>query len=124
MGDPKRGAILAATQPKFRHLYLMNHLFQALTVLVDEWRKARYECPEFPAIGEILDFALEDPATDQLRYLRQAQFRALETYWYLRLVLNTPRIPNLYAILFPKPKDRREAMGLRSVNETPKQDIC
>ena len=42
----------------------MNHLFQALTVRVDEWRKARYECPDFPAIGEILDFALEDPATD------------------------------------------------------------
>ncbi|WP_080898450.1 DEAD/DEAH box helicase family protein [Variovorax paradoxus] len=90
----------------------MNHLFQALTVRVDEWRKARYECPDFPAIGEILDFAMEDPATDQLRYLRRAQFRALETYWYLRLVLNTPRIPDLYATLFPKPKDRREAMGL------------
>ena len=92
----------------------MNHLFQALTVRVDEWRKARYECPDFPAIGEILDFALEDPTTDQLRYLRRAQFRALETYWYLRLVLNTPRIPDLYATLFPKPKDRREAMGLTS----------
>ena len=92
----------------------MNHLFQALTVRVDEWRKARYECPDFPAIGEILDFALEDPAADQLRYLRRAQFRALETYWYLRLVLNTPRIPDLYATLFPKPKDRREAMGLTS----------
>ena len=80
MGKPKRGAILAAIQPKFPHLYLMNHLFQALTVRVDEWRKARYECPDFSAIGEILDFALEDPATDQLRYLRRAQFRALETY--------------------------------------------
>ena len=92
----------------------MNHLFQALSVRVDEWRKARYECPDFPAMGEILDFAMEDPVTDQLRYLRRAQFRALETYWYLRLVLNTPRIPDLYATLFPKPKDRREAMGLTS----------
>lgn len=92
----------------------MNHLFQALAVRVDEWRKARYVCQDFPAIGEILDFALEDPATGQLRYLRRAQFRALETYWYLRLVLNTPRIPDLYVTLFPKPKDRREAMGLTS----------
>lgn len=92
----------------------MNHLFQALSVQVDEWRKARYECADFPAIGEILDFALEDPTSDQLRFLRRAQFRALETYWYLRLVLNTPRIPDLYATLFPKPKDRREAMGLTS----------
>lgn len=92
----------------------MNHLFQALAVRVDEWRENRYECQDFPAIGEILDFALEDPATSQLRYLRRAQFRALETYWYLRLVLNTPRIPELYATLFPKPKERREAMGLTS----------
>ena len=92
----------------------MNHLFQALSERVDAWRAARYDCPNFPAIGEILDFALVDPASDQLRYLRRAQFRALETYWYLRLVLNTPRIPDLYITLFPKPKDRREAMGLTS----------
>lgn len=92
----------------------MNHLFQALSIHVDQWRKTRYECINFPAITEILEFALEDPATDQLRYLRRAQFRALETYWYLRLVLNTPRIPELYSALFPKPKDRREAMGLTS----------
>lgn len=92
----------------------MNHLFQALSVRVDEWRQARYACSDFPAISEILEFALEDPAIHQMRYLRRAQFRALETYWYLRLVLNTPRIPDLYATLFPKPKDRREAMGLTS----------
>lgn len=95
----------------------MSHLFQALSERVDAWREARYVCPEgqdFTAIREILDFALEDSATGQLRYLRRAQFRALETYWYLRLVLNTPRIPDLYAELFPKPKDRREAMGLTS----------
>ena len=92
--------------------YPMNHLFQALAVRVDEWRKARYECPDFPTIGEILDFALEDPATDQLRYLRRAQFRALETYWYLRLVLQTPKVPELYAALFPDPEERRHAMGL------------
>ena len=92
----------------------MNHLFQALSERVDAWRTARYDYPDYPAIGEILDFALIDPASDQLRYLRRAQFRALETYWYLRLVLNTPRIPDLYITLFPKPKDRREAMGLTS----------
>lgn len=92
----------------------MNHLFQALSGRVDAWRTARYDCPDFPAIGEILDFALEDPATDQLRYLRRAQFRALETYWYLRLVLHTPRIPDLYTALFPAKSERRAAMGLNS----------
>lgn len=92
----------------------MSHLFKALSIKVDEWRTSKYECQEFPAIGEILDFALEDPATDQLRYLRRAQFRALETYWYLRLVLNTQRTPDLYATLFPKKSERRAAMGLNS----------
>jgi len=50
----------------------MSHLFQALAERVDAWRAARYGCPDFPAIGEILDFALEDPATDQLRYSPQS----------------------------------------------------
>lgn len=90
----------------------MSHLFQALATQVDAWRAQRYPCTSFPAIGEILDFAVDDPASGQLRYLRRAQLRALETYWYLRLVLDTPRIPDLYVALFPKPKDRREAMGL------------
>ncbi|KAB0581412.1 restriction endonuclease subunit R [Ideonella dechloratans] len=90
----------------------MSYLYQVLTQRVDAWRAANYPCDAFPAIREILEFATEDGETGQLRYLRRAQFRALETYWYLRLVLDTPKIPDLYAKLFPKPKDRREAMGL------------
>lgn len=90
----------------------MTYLYQVLTERVDAWRKENYPCADFPAIREILEFATEDGEAGQLRYLRRAQFRALETYWYLRLVLETPRIPELYAKLFPKPKDRREAMGL------------
>ncbi|MEY4977769.1 MAG: hypothetical protein RLZZ352_39 [Pseudomonadota bacterium] len=92
----------------------MSHLFQALAERVDAWRASRYTCPDFPAISEILDFAVEDAASEQLRYLRQAQLRALETYWYLRLVLNTPRIPALYETLFPVKSARRAAMGLNS----------
>ena len=91
----------------------MTFLYQVLIDRVDVWRAAHYPCDEYSAIREILEFATEDgEEVGQLRYLRQAQFRALETYWYLRLVLDTPRIPDLYAKLFPKPKDRREAMGL------------
>lgn len=90
----------------------MAFLYQVLTNRVDAWRAANYPCDQFPAIREILEFATEDGEAAQLRYLRCAQFRALETYWYLRLVLETPKIPDLYAKLFPKPKDRREAMGL------------
>lgn len=90
----------------------MPHLYQVLAERVDTWRAENYSCDEFPAIHEILEFATEDGEAGQLRYLRRAQFRALETYWYLRLVLETPRIPDLYAKLFLIKKDRREAMGL------------
>ena len=90
----------------------MTYLYQALTHRVDEWRTAHYACDQFPAIREVFEFASDDGGVGQLRYLRSAQFRALETYWYLRLVLDTPKVPDLYAKLFPKPKDRREAMGL------------
>lgn len=90
----------------------MSYLYQALAERVATWRAENYSCDNYPAIREILEFATEDGEAGQLRYLRRAQFRALETYWYLRLVLETPRIPELYAKLFPKPKDRREAMGL------------
>lgn len=90
----------------------MTYLYQALSAKVDTWRSSNYPCAEFPAIREILEFAVVDIETDQLRYLRRAQLRALETYWYLRLVMGTPKIPALYEQLFPKPKDRREAMGL------------
>ncbi len=92
----------------------MSHLFQALSPRVDEWRAAGYPCAPHPAIREVLEFALEDADSAHLRFLRRAQLRALETYWYLRLVLNTPAVPDLYLTLFPKPKDRREAMGLTS----------
>lgn len=90
----------------------MSYLYQALTQRVDAWRVGNYPCDAFPAIRELLEFATEDGETGQLRYLRRAQFRALETYWYLRLVLETPKIPELYEKLFPSKKDRREAMGL------------
>jgi hypothetical protein len=36
------------------------------------------------------------PESEGLRYLRQAQLRALETYWYLRLVEGTPHVFELY----------------------------
>ena len=48
----------------------MSHLFQALAERVDAWRTAHYDCPDYPAIREILEFAMEDPTTGQLRYLR------------------------------------------------------
>ncbi len=90
----------------------MSHLHSALAEQVDTWRTGNYYSEDYPSIAEILNHAIEDDETGQLRYLRKAQFRALETYWYLRLILNTPSIPELYKLLFPKGRDRRIAMGL------------
>ena len=93
----------------------MPDLYDVLAGRVAAWRLAHYPHERFPAIGEVLDFATEagsDDGSGQLRYLRAAQLRALETYWYLRLVENTPRIPELYRILFPTTSERLKALGL------------
>ncbi len=90
------------------------HLYQALAARVAEWRQNKYPHPEYPAIGEILEWAA-NPEVSSFR-LRSPQVRALETYWYLRLVKNTPHIFDLYLDLFPDddPDALLEALGIPS----------
>lgn len=96
----------------------MTELHAVLAVRVDEWRAAGYPHARNPAIAEILRYAIEveDPSAPQpggtTRYLRAAQLRALETYWYLRLVEGTPHVAELYRRLFPTVSDRLTALGL------------
>ncbi|HVL54581.1 MAG TPA: hypothetical protein VM344_10030 [Vitreimonas sp.] len=91
----------------------MSELHEALAGRVDAWRASGYPHERYPAIAEILAFAIEGPEdTPQLRYLRAAQLRALETYWYLRLVEATPTIPELYRRLFERTTERLTALGL------------
>lgn len=73
-------------------------LHQRLSVCVDEWRTQGYPSP-YPALSETLRHArgTEDGLPP---FLREAQVRALETYWYLRVVKGTPRILDLYRDLF------------------------
>lgn len=89
----------------------MAHLHQVLAQEVDKWRKEGYPSPDYPAIAEIFEWA-RDPDSGALRFLRAPQLRALETYWYLRLVEGTPHIFTLYRRLFPDPPDLLEALGL------------
>lgn len=77
-----------------------THLHQRLAPQVEAWRAADYPCDEFPAIAEILQWAVI-PETGALRFLRAPQLRALETYWYLRLMHGTPHIFDLYRRLYP-----------------------
>jgi len=90
-------------------LFIPNKLIEK----VEEWRNEDYEC-DYPAISEILNFSIVESETGQtsLRYLRKAQFEALETYWYLRLVEKTPHVFELYKKLYDDPIKLLETLGI------------
>ncbi len=94
------------------------HLHQRLAAAVDAWRAEAYPCPAHPAVAEVLGWA-QDAETGNLRYLRAPQLRALETYWYLRLVVGTPKVFDLYRHEYPKHSELLTALGLdrREVRE-------
>jgi len=89
----------------------MAHLYELIQHNVAAWREGGYPTEDYPAIAEILDYATL-PESGGLRYLRAAQLRALETYWYLRLVEGTPHIFDLYRKYYPRPLDLLAALGL------------
>lgn len=88
----------------------MPELHEILAERVAGWRGTAYALDTHPAIVEILLYARNEDGSP--RYLREPQIRALETYWYLRLVEGTPRIDELYARLIPGVADRLSALGL------------
>ena len=85
-----------------------NTLFNSLATDVTEWRRHGYACTDFPLIGEILAFQREArEGSPFLKFLREPQFVALETYWYVRLILKTPHIIDLYKHCY---KDNKEIL--------------
>jgi len=98
---------------------VMN-LYSTLKSKVVEWRKNNYQS-DYSTISEIMDFGF-DSETENLHFLRKAQFEALETYWYLRLIEKTPRILDLYKKLFSK-KELIEALGLKHLIENLPEDL-
>jgi type III restriction enzyme len=88
----------------------MTSLYEALKIKVNEWRTGGYSHAEYSSIAEILEWA-SDPGGSGFR-LRPPQQRALETYWYLRLVEETPHIAELYRRLFSRESDFLTALGL------------
>ena len=91
----------------------MQHLYQIIQQNVNNWRDQGYPSDHYPAIAELLDFT-HIPDSNIPRFLRSAQTRALETYWYLRIVEGTPHIYDLYKKYFPKPLERMDSLGLVS----------
>jgi len=71
------------------------------------WRESNYNC-DYPTISEIFDYSF----IESLRYLRKAQIEALETYWYLRIIEDTPQIFELYNKIYDTPEDRLKALGI------------
>jgi len=92
----------------------MTNLYQQLKSDVLTWRQEGYPS-SYPAITTILQY-------NQNNFLRKAQFEALETYWYLRLVKNTPNIFDLYRDYFPG-KSLFQAFGLSHIVENLPEDL-
>lgn len=92
----------------------MIHLHQHIAARVDQWRSEGFASSDYPAIAEILEWAKETE-TGNLRFLRRPQLRALETYWYLRLIEKTPHVFDLYKKLFSPEEnidDLLDALGI------------
>lgn len=86
------------------------HLYEIPLQKVDQWRCQGYPHPEFSVIAEILQWAA-NPEGNGFR-LRPPQVRALETYWYLRLVEETPHIFDLYKKIFTTKNSLLSALGV------------
>jgi hypothetical protein len=88
----------------------MTTLYEALKPKVESWRQQSYPHPDYWAVAEILGWAANREGNGFR--LRAPQLRALETYWYLRLVERTPHVVKLYEKLFPKRADWLKALGV------------
>ncbi|MCK4358298.1 MAG: DEAD/DEAH box helicase family protein [Candidatus Cloacimonetes bacterium] len=90
------------------------NLYEVLKTKVTAWQKSNYKS-EYPIISEILDLNLHSETRDW--GLRKAQFEALETYWYLRLVEKTPHIFNLYKKFFDDPAELLKTLNILITQE-------
>jgi len=85
-------------------------LYDVLAQLVDQWRQAGYPHAEYDTIGEVLQWARR-PDGAGFR-LRAPQIRALETYWYLRLIEKTPQVLALHRKYFQSRAALLTALGV------------
>lgn len=58
------------------------------------------------------------PETGHARFLRRPQLRALETYWYLRLIERTPHVFDLYQKLYPPEENISQLLEALGVPDT------
>ncbi|RKU14706.1 hypothetical protein C6501_07805 [Candidatus Poribacteria bacterium] len=103
----------------------MQHLYEKLRDDTLKWRKDGYPCQDYPLIGEVLRHQFEGEAGDrvQLKYLREPQFQSLELYWYIRLVMETPHIVDLYKHYYDTTGDIRDFCEAFGIPITPNEAI-
>jgi len=91
------------------------NLNDILKIKVKEWRQNNYQS-RYSAIREIFEYNVLDSENQNLKYLRKAQFEALEIYWYLRLVEDTPHIFDLYKRYF-QGENLLDALNIKLTDE-------
>ncbi|MEO0185634.1 MAG: hypothetical protein ABIL20_07535, partial [candidate division WOR-3 bacterium] len=89
-------------------------LYSLLRSKISAWRVSNYKS-DFTALSEIFDFNF-DSKNQSFRFLRKAQFEALETYWYLRIVERNPHIFDLYKKYFSN-RDLLDALNIKLTEE-------
>jgi len=88
----------------------MAHLHEILAAEVSTWGRKNYTGHDFLVLTEILDWAKKPDGSGFV--LRPPQIKALETYWYLRLVRKTPNVFELYKGVFHNKSDLLKAFGV------------
>ena len=81
----------------------MAYLFDQLRTRTAKWQEQGFPHEEFSSIAEILEWTSSPDGSGF--QLRPPQLRAIETYWFLRLASNTPRLFDLYQEFFPADDD-------------------
>jgi len=79
-------------------------IYERIREEVLTWREENYKC-DYPELSEIFSYI------KQQAYLREAQIEALEHYWYVRAVLNNPKIEDLYKSFYSG-TDLLEILGI------------
>ncbi len=93
----------------------MKPLFDHISDKVKIWRDSGYShehhptIQQYPLIKELLKYQRDDERRE--RYLRSPQLLALETYWYLRLVMKTPSFLEMYLCCYT-PVEVLESLGI------------
>lgn len=93
----------------------MKDLVNKIRHDVLQWRLNNYKT-EFTEIKEILNFQKTE-IENSYKYLRKAQFEAIETYLFLRFVKKTPKIIDLYKIYYSTPPEFCKALNINHIPE-------